>query len=89
LKREKLEVERLAEQQTLRQAAGAKKRAMEYVERIASTPTTHVYVERIIPAPVPETKKEGGSAFKKWFKEYQEAGGDRPTTPSTYSDRYY
>ena len=88
-------MQQLAEQQALRAAAGAKKRAMEYAKRIGCSSTAHIYVETIIPtpapapAPAPEKQKESGSAFKRFVKEYHEAARVQPSAPSTYSDRYY
>lgn len=91
LKKEKLELQQLAEQQTLRAAAGAKQRAMEYAKRVGCPTTAHIYVETIIPtpAPAPATEKQSGSAFKRFVKEYHEAERFRTSAPTTYSDRYY
>ena len=84
-------MQQLAEQQALRAAAGAKKRAMEYAKRIGCPSTAHVYIETIIatPTPAPAPEKESGSAFKRFVKEYHEAERVRPSPPTTYSDRYY
>jgi len=84
-------MQQLAEQQALRAAAEAKKRALEYAKRIGCSSTAHIYVETIIPtpAPAPEKQKESGSAFKRFVKEYHEAARVQPSAPSTYSDRYY
>jgi hypothetical protein len=89
LKKEKLELQQLAEQQTLRAAAGAKERAMEYAKRVGCPTTAHIYVETIIPTPAPAPEKQSGSAFKRFVKEYHEAERFRSSAPSTYSDRYY
>jgi hypothetical protein len=89
LKKEKLELQQLAEQQTLRAAAGAKQRAMEYAKRVGCPTTAHIYVETIIPTTAPAPEKQSGSAFKRFVKEYHEAERYRKSAPSTYSDRYY